>query len=469
MNRLVTSLERWDTGRSMGHPAARRAGLVFCAALGARLALAFLVVPLSGVRLGPRDPEFFTDTDGYMELATNLRDHGRLSFTPDARPTLYRAPGFPAVLAIGSSSGLSMSTTVLLVNAIAGALTCSILDATARQILGYTLPLPWALFLVLYPTSLYFGLSSFSDVFFALTVAAYLFCLLRLFETPTLGWGVSTGLALTASVLTKAILLPVPLMFVGYAALRRRTALAAALVALVVGWAALTPWVLRNYSLSGRLVPVTAGAGFSSLVGTFMVEEGRDAEQSYRHGRRRAVQYAVGREGPDAYAAEAEMKTAGHLDLRPEQDDPYARAVRELYRQRPGLLAWKVVVNTGRFFYFSTTPAKSLATGLIHLPTLGLGVVALWRCRRRSRVPVEVFSLFALAFVGLYAAVIVASPRYALPVMVALAAVAGGAVRQESRSSEDAPERASVGSRRQRQESLDASGVVDDAIDGAHG
>ena len=82
---------------------------------------------------------------------------------------------------------------------------------------------------------------------------------------PALG----AGLALGAAALTQPALLPAPLAFVAWQALRgdgtRRAALRVAL--LLGGFAAtIAPWTIRNHVVLGGFVPVTSTAGFALYI-----------------------------------------------------------------------------------------------------------------------------------------------------------------------------------------------------------
>jgi 4-amino-4-deoxy-L-arabinose transferase-like glycosyltransferase len=235
-----------------------RGAVIFGVVLVVRLALGFLVFP----RSLPENPR-----DGYVLLAETLVSDGRLAFGPSAPPTLFRPPGYPAALAPVYAAVGSMPAAVLIVNALAAALTCVVSDRVATLVLGRAVALPWILLMTLLPSSVYFGASAYSDNLYALTVVLYLLGVLAVLDRGDLRSGLFAGAAFALAALTRPVLLGFPVLLLGYAWLRKRAAFRAALIAALVGLVLIVPWTLRNYRLCGQLIPVTTGAGFTTLTG----------------------------------------------------------------------------------------------------------------------------------------------------------------------------------------------------------
>jgi 4-amino-4-deoxy-L-arabinose transferase-like glycosyltransferase len=388
----------------------RRAVAVFALVLGVRLALGFGVLP----RSLPENPR-----DGYVLLAETLASEGRLAFGADAAPTLFRAPAYPAALAAGYLALGDMPASVLIVNALSGALGAALVDRAATLVALRAVPVAWTLVLALFPHAVYYGASGFVDTFYAMTVALALLSALGVLERGDLRSGLWWGAACALSVLTRPVLLPFPALLLAYAGLRRRRALRAAVVGALVAGALVLPWTLRNRRVSGAFVPVTTGAGFTTLTGFFM-PHGTQGARLIRQGQRAAVREALGLEGAEA---ERELRRlhspSGYWDIRPEADAVYGRAAWELTWRRPALLLRKLALNLLRFFYLASDTRTSVASGILNLALLGLALPALRGAGARARL--EAFLLFNACFVLAYVLVLVAAPRYSLPVQMALA------------------------------------------------
>lgn len=391
-------------------PGPRRAATVFGVVLLVRLVLGFYVLP----RSLPENPR-----DGYVLLAETLATQGRLAFGADAPPTLFRSPGYPAVLAVVYLAAGDMPAAVLIVNALAAALNCAVVDHVAALVMGRAVPLAWTIVLALFPTSVYYGASGFVDTFYALTVALYLLGALAVLERGDLRSALLCGAAFALSVLTRPVLLPFPALLLAYAWLRRRSAVRGVLVSALFGCVLVAPWTIRNYRVSGRLIPVTTGAGFTTLTGFFM-PLGTQGARLIKQAHRAAVREALGLEGAEA---ERELRTlhsaAGYWDIRPESDAVYGQVAWKLSLSRPWLVAKKVALNLLRFWYLASSPLTSAATACLNVALLALALPALRRAGARPWL--EAFLLFNASFALAYALVLVAAPRYSLPVQMALA------------------------------------------------
>ncbi|HWL95238.1 MAG TPA: glycosyltransferase, partial [Phycisphaerae bacterium] len=170
-----------DLTPAMGRSNRRQtAGIVFGAALAVRLLFCFVAVPLMGLKTGPSQREFFTSTDGYVNIAMNIVEHGTYAFAPDAAPTTYRAPAYPALLAGAYAICRDAGTAVMVVNCVASATTCVVLYLLATQLMERRVSF-WMLSpAVFFPLSIYYCASSFSDTVLALFVVVYLYSVLIL-------------------------------------------------------------------------------------------------------------------------------------------------------------------------------------------------------------------------------------------------------------------------------------------------
>lgn len=237
-----------------------RRNLLIILILAVVLRLAFSFVLTRGVlHVSPEDEI----TDGYHTIAENLvRGDGYRQFL-DHPPTLERPPGYPVFLfLIFRSAGVNY-VLVQIAQALLGALGCWLLFELGRWVLSPQLGLAAALLYAVYPNSIEYSSRLYSEnLHFPLFLA---FALLLCRAAWTASWvkGVAVGALWAASTLTRGTLLAFPFALPFWFLLSRRhrssvsSHLRWALPAFAAAIAVLAPWTIRNYQLSGSIVPVS--------------------------------------------------------------------------------------------------------------------------------------------------------------------------------------------------------------------
>ena len=402
------------------------AAAVFGFALAVRLLFCFVAIPYFQLPIGQRSRDFFELTDGYIDLAVTLAEHHRFAFGAEAPPTTYRAPVFPIVLAGAYLAGGDIVSATLWVNCLASAATCVLVYAIAARLLGGRVSPRVMLLTCLFPLSVYYCASSYSDTVFVLTAVAYFLSLLWVVSRPSLASGGISGVALALSAMTKGVMLPFPVFFLAYSWRWAPAAVRAAMISLAVGLAVTSLWTIRNYKVSGHVVPVSGGLGFNVLVGNHMADEGPDPGTSYVYGEemaRRRVSQNTGEE-----LTRAGLRTGHHLDLTPQLDRQFGQAGWRMIAENPWLLPKKTAVNTWRFWTFSSSTKKTIFNAVLNLATLLCAALTLRRLLPARRAEVVLVLLFIAYFVIVYAVLIVHSCRFCLPVVLLLTPLASAAV-----------------------------------------
>lgn len=400
-------------------PAPVRAALMVCAfALTLRLAFCFVVVPLCGIDMGPRTEDFYQSSDGYVDLAVTLMEHGRFSFDPDAPPSLFRCPGFPTVVGLMYLVVRDAGTALVLVNCLASAATAMLVYLLAYLIASARVALWSGLAAACLPLSVYYTAHGFADPFLALVVVAYALACVALIRRPSARMGALGGVVFALAVLTKPVVLPFAFLLVLFALLCHRRMLLPSLVSAAIGLVLVGGWTARNYALTGRFVPVSTGSGFNLLVGNLMIEVEGYADEVFDGGVALALDRVYHESG--TRLTWSDLAPAGHYDFTPEMDGLFAASARRMIQDDPFLLVRKAWVNLGRFWWLSSTPLKSGANLIVNSAVLLLAVPGL--CSIRTRKPLEVtwLGLFVTAYVGVYCLIIVSSSRFTLPVTALL-------------------------------------------------
>lgn len=400
----------------------RTAVLVFLAALSVRLLFCFVAVPLLHLKTGPAELDFYDSTDGYINIAQTLVDHGRYAFSADAPLTTYRAPMFPFAIAAVYSVVRNIGTAVLLVNCVASALTCLVVFDLARRVIPRTISVKFMASAILFPLSIYYCASSFSDTFVAFAVSLYVLSLVRLVQTPGLRIAAICGIAFAAAALTKAVVVPIPVLVCVFMLIRRPNALRPAIVSAILGFGLVGLWTVRNYAATDRFVLITGGSGYNALVGNYMIDEWTDCDASLAYGRAKAkafIESSTGRtvDTPD-------LRPAGFLDIPPEIDRLYGDAAFRTMVKSPLLTMRKLAINGIRFWYFSSGRTKSIANAVVNGAVLVLTLLAVPSLLRHRRMEAEMIGLFVVSFVVLYSLIIVHSSRFCLPMVMVLTPLA---------------------------------------------
>jgi len=208
-----------------------------------------------------------------------------LALDPRGMLTTFRAPLYPAFLAIiyffnGINDGRFFAAR--LAQTLIGALLAPLTFFVARQLLpeNERVSKIAAWIVAAYPMLLIFPIALATENLFFLLVLASLFLLLKLAEhsiipnsqhlTPNarriILYSLLSGLFLGQATLTRSVILP----FAGFAILwiwfslrQPRGALLAALVLIL----SVTPWVIRNSLLTGKLTGVETSMGYNLYVG----------------------------------------------------------------------------------------------------------------------------------------------------------------------------------------------------------
>jgi 4-amino-4-deoxy-L-arabinose transferase-like glycosyltransferase len=390
--------------------------LTLVVALAMRLGLAFAVQqrvdqPPAQLCLIPGDAE------GYWELARTIASGTPYRIYEPPRYVL-RVPGFPALLALSQLVFGPDSFPARCLLACIGTVACGLTYWLGRELVDGTTGLIAAIYTALSPTLALFSVLILSETTFAAALLASLIAIVRLARcsqgqiTPFRGFAVGLMAGL----------------FIGVATLVRPTWLyvgpAIAVAALVAGssrgqWRnsvprlaglacgivlLLGPWTVRNYHVTGHVIPTTLWVGPSLYDGLNPTATGDsdmtfiETDQLQKH----LSEYEVDREYRRRaweFAAANPLRT-GWLAMKKQQR------------------YWSLVPNASQF----QNPLLKIVVCLTSLPLLIFAVIGLWYSRREFGLaavtvgPVLLFAALHLLFVG--------SLRYRLPAEYPLAVIA---------------------------------------------
>ncbi len=337
----------------------------------------------------------------------------------------FRGPLVPYLFALVHKMGGGIAGVVLL-NHVAGTLTCGLVWLLAREYFGRAVALTAGLLAALYWPLVYFeGEVLIEPVFITLTVLS-LWRLARAAASPTLARvavaGACVGLAALARP-TILVLLPA-LPFVFAAGERRASArswLRPSLVAIAACAVVLIPSTVHNYRAGRAIVPVAWSGGLNFYIGNNSEADGRSAmipgaTTPWMGGDAEALAIASQQAGDSLTAAQASRFYRGRaLDFIAAQPAAAAKLVaKKLY------MFWEGPERSNeKYIYFFW---DEFGLGRVPMPGFWLvsplalaGMIRLWPRRRE----LALLYLFVLAYmVGVVAFFVVA--RYRLPVVPVL-------------------------------------------------
>lgn len=233
--------------------------------VSAGLAVAVFVL-CSGLGLAGGGHFRYPDEHDYDRLARNIVE-GRGYVDLEGRPTAYRPPGWPLVLA-GVYGVWKHPLAARFANATFHGLTAWLLAILAARILPEGRIFA-PLLVLLYPLGAYTAATLYAQTLGTLLLVAMLLLLDN--GRSRVAAAAAAGVLLGALILTiPAFLLLLPLLLAGVLSVNRRApsaALGRGAVLLVCAAAVVLPWSIRNTRQMGRFVPVATNSGVNLLLG----------------------------------------------------------------------------------------------------------------------------------------------------------------------------------------------------------
>ncbi len=220
---------------------------------------------------------YYTDPIGFFDL-TGMHVTDDSVFAAPERQA-FRAPGYPAFLAILGGGGEGVPRGLALIGqALLFGLGTLLLAFTVRDWWGPGIGLASATVYALDPYSKHYVTILLSEQLAAFLVLAGVFAYTRAVRSRQLGWWAATGALAASLTLVRAVFVfSVPLV-IAAALLQRRTRLRGAAAALGCAALLLVPWLAWTHHTTGRAVFANWGQGYNLLVAAH--GEGLDRTQT---------------------------------------------------------------------------------------------------------------------------------------------------------------------------------------------
>jgi 4-amino-4-deoxy-L-arabinose transferase-like glycosyltransferase len=378
----------------------------------------FFLFPKVGRRVGAA-----TGIDAYEEIAANLiKGHGFI-FSPGMRSTIElgymkREPIYPLLLSVILRLTGTLSPAVLgLFQTSLSLISCYLIYRLGERIFGASTAGLACLIYALHPLSFWYSTRSASEI---VAVPAMLLCLClieRFFAEPTRMKAAQVGVSIGIATLAKnacVMLLPVLLLFI---LLKWHTKLlqflSCVIIIIFLHVTILSLWLIRNYAISGEIVPFTTNSGGVFFIGNMVVEQ--FDVQTLTAGEPEAEMAAQALYGviQDGIAARAPHMSLPRLEA--QTDKQLTAMARHLIFANPFFAVRKFLSGMCFIWFLSDTTAKSWGWMLYQMPLVALAVMGL--CRERPRDFRQCFLLcVAVAYIVPYT-LLLALARYSMPIM----------------------------------------------------
>lgn len=388
-----------------------------------QIALLLLIIPAVSRRLGPSyNQNGFID--GYDQLAANLANGNGYRFYPDTARTMMREPGYPVLLAglllvFGGSF-----TAVKITNLIFALGAAFLIIRIAGRFSNNPALLVIAPLLFLFHPGLVIAESRGGvEIVFTFLLLLFMLTALRAIENNRLTDYALAGAALGLTVLVRSTPMLFPAFLFAYLVLFEKKKQSLLLITrniaclIVVMLAVLSPWIIRNYSLTRRFVPTASVLGVSAHAGQYIdshLFEGRpwvmlDHEAAME---RSQIAQQLGypfREGyyQVFYNSVDELKFSQFL----------FHGVVERYKKDPALFAKCIGLNLFNFWFAGKMWPSTILNIVVQLPYLLFAIAGAILCFRNGRMrSAGPLTLFVLYTVAVYVPIL-AQARYSIPLV----------------------------------------------------
>jgi 4-amino-4-deoxy-L-arabinose transferase-like glycosyltransferase len=373
--------------------------------------------------------------DGYDQLAENLAAGNGYRFYPETSKTLMREPGYPLVLAaILLAVGKSFAAVKAVNMALALVTAWLMMDIARRVTNNQALILAPPLLFLFHPGTLVAENRGGVEILFTFLIVLFMAALYRAMESRNWWFYAASGAALGLAVQVKSTPILFPLFLLVYLLIvERKEKLAnCSRIALIViaMFAVLSPWIVRNYSLTGRIIPTASVFGVSAQAGQYIcthrtenkpfwlldreaaLERGRLAREAGYHMKTDDFYYQT------FYSTSDELSFSSYLSKR----------VFDEYRSSP-LLCLKCM-GSNLFYFWSEgkTEESTVANSLVQLPYIILGIAGIVLSLRNGQFKVIGPLVLFIAYVMSVHVPILAQARYSIPLIPFVSILAGVAL-----------------------------------------
>ncbi|MGO9305291.1 MAG: glycosyltransferase family 39 protein [Candidatus Korobacteraceae bacterium] len=372
--------------------------------------------------------------DGYDQLATNLAEGHGYRMYPDTAPTMVREPGYPILLAGIFLVFGKRFVAVKLANMLLALGAAWLMACIARRLSdNHALTVGAPLLFLFHPGTLVAESRGGVEVLFTFLLTLFVLTLYRAIESNRWSDYVLSGVSLGATVLVKSTPMLFPAFLLTYLVVfERRSPILRSCFHIAVMVAAmlvvLSPWIIRNYSLTGKFIPTATVLGVSAHAGQY-VNTHLPADDSWAlvdrqaARERRKIAEELGYRFKDVkdayyqdfYSSGDEVKFSNFL---------FKKVVGE-YEKSPMMFVRCVRSNLFNLWFRGKTRNSTILNVIVQLPYLVLSVFGIIVAVRNGQIKIIAPIALLLVYIVAVYVVILAQARYSVPLIPFLSILAG--------------------------------------------
>jgi 4-amino-4-deoxy-L-arabinose transferase-like glycosyltransferase len=399
----------------------------------ANLVALFVVIPRASSRIG----RFYGENqyaDGYDQLAANLASGNGYRFYPETAKTLMREPGYPILLAgifvvFGNNLAAVQMANMLMALATAGLIACVVRKLSSSRLLIVGAPL---LFL-LYPGTLVAESRGGVEILFTFMLTLFILTVYRAVQSNRWWNYLISGGTLGLTVLVRSTPILFPLVLLGYLLFlderlehQKLAAFRNFILVTIAMLLVLSPWIMRNYSLTGKFVPTASVLGVSAQTGLYLSTHetvGNVLVDMQAASERSQLAHNLGYTFRDGYyqyfySSADEVSFSQYL---------FKRVVKK-YESSPLLFVKTVGLNLLRFWCGGKTWESVVMNASVQLPFLALAIFGIVVWTRDGRFKEIAPLVLLIIYVIAVSVPILAQARYSEPLIPFLSILACSAL-----------------------------------------
>jgi 4-amino-4-deoxy-L-arabinose transferase-like glycosyltransferase len=209
-------------------------------------------------------PKIIDDQMCYLKIATSLANG--TGFKQDGIIETYRDPLYPAFVAvIYNLTAGDPAQTVTIIQAFFSALTCIFIFLLTQKLWGEKIGIIAGIISIFTPDFILYNCVLLTESLYMLITALLIWCVYR-YGDKTLGWIIAAFLLGLAALTRPFALIFIPfLLYWLYS--RKRLKIHKLVIFLLITIAVISPWTVRNYNVTGHIVPITSAGGINLWIG----------------------------------------------------------------------------------------------------------------------------------------------------------------------------------------------------------
>lgn len=367
--------------------------------------------------------------DGYDKIATNLIEARGYRFFPDTSETLMRPPGLVLLLAaifylFGKNLIVVQSLNILFTFA-----TAYIVLLIGQRIMANSMAPYFAALLFLFHPGIILAESRGGvESLFTFLMTASLLLLYRAIDTNRSRYYIISGSVLGLSIIVKSTPMIIPafvfiyLLFTQFRKIGLKSICLNVSLMILPILIVLSPWIVRNYSITGKFVPTMTVLGSTAYQGLYVNENFFTGKQHYE-----LLGEATSELNSLAKEQGLSFRSGFFQHFYDAKDEVYFNEyvfdlVKQDYLNSPALLIKNCLLNFFRFWFQGRTSLSTYMNIAITLPFLIIVAVGTYR-GLKNQLNIGLIILFICVFIFGHLPILGVA-RYHIPLVPLLALLA---------------------------------------------